>query len=189
VPTLGVIDLWLKGRSPRTLRAYHFDLSDFARFMGAKDPNENPAPALELLIAGGPQVAFQYAREYIADMKARELSNATIARRLAALRSLVGMACDSGQVNWTLRASVDRSDKVIPYRDTRGPGREGWHAMLDHAIGRVESDPKSRVAPRDLALILLMHDLGFRRGEAVGMDLKDVDLGGDRIRIVRKGRR
>jgi integrase len=72
---------------------------------------------------------------------------------------------------------MDKSDKVVPYRDTRGFGREGWHAMLDHAIGRVENDPKSKVAKRDLVLILLMHDLGLRRGEAVGMDLKDVDRG------------
>jgi integrase/recombinase XerC len=188
VATIDVVELWLKGRSPRTLKAYRFDLSDFARFMQIEDP-DNPAPALELLIAGGPKVAFQYARDYIADMKRRELSNATIARRLAALRSLVGMACDSGRINWTLRAKMDKADKVVPYRDTRGPGREGWHTMLDHAIARVENDPKSTVAKRDLALILLMHDLGLRRGEAVGMDLKDMDLGGDRIRVVRKGRR
>jgi hypothetical protein len=76
ISTTGVIDLWLRGRSERTLRAYRFNLTDFARFMGIKDPAENPAPVLELLIAGGPQVAFQDARDYIADMKARGLPNA-----------------------------------------------------------------------------------------------------------------
>ena len=68
-----------------------------------------------------------------------------------------------------------------PYRDTRGPGRDGFRAMLEAA--GAQPGPKGL---RDVALLRLLHDLGLRRGEAVRLDIDDVDLPGNRIFLLGK---
>ena len=70
-----------------------------------------------------------------------------------------------------------------PYRDTGGPGRDGFRAMLDAA--GAQPGPKGL---RDVALLRLLHDLGLRRSEAVRLDIEDVDLPGNRIFILGRGR-
>src|SRR4051794_116949 len=79
---------FLSGRSPRTLRAYAADLADFARWAGALDATE----AARLLLAAGPGGANLAALSYRAHLLERGLAPATVARRLAALRSLVKLA-------------------------------------------------------------------------------------------------
>src|SRR5215210_8819466 len=72
---------------------------------------------------------------------------------------------------------------VWPYRDTGGPGRAGFRAMLDAA--GAQPGPKGL---RDVALLHLLHDLGLRRSEAVRLDIEDVDLPGKRISLLGRGR-
>ena len=178
--TPDAIDLaaaFLAGRSPATLRAYGLDLDDFARFVGAGSRQA----ATELLISQGNGWANSLALAYRADLQARGLSPATIARRLAALRSLVKLARTLGRIPWTLEVAAP---KVEGYRDTRGPGLSGWRRMLAKAEARPDS-PGSR---RDLAIVRLLHDRGLRRGEAVGLDLADVDLTESTVAILGKGR-
>jgi integrase/recombinase XerC len=177
-----IITAWLDGRTATTLKAYTFDLGDFARFLEAP----GPAAAVEMFLMGGSGLANRLALSYRADMLRRKLASATIARRLAALRSMVKIARQLGRIEWTL--DVD-SPKVKPYRDTRGPGRPGFQSMHERAV---ELARASKEGKRDLALILLLHDLGMRRGEAVAMDLDSLSLDDGEygaIRIVGKGDR
>jgi integrase/recombinase XerC len=176
---VGDVDLvaaFLAGRKPTTLAAYKADLADFAKYLGTRDAGS----AVELLVSGSAGQANVVAMGYKAHLVDRKLSPATIARRLAALRSMVKLARTLGRVAWSLEVE---SPRVETYRDTRGPGREGWRSMLAEA--KAGDSPK---ALRDLALIRLMHDRGLRRGEAVGLDLADVDLEGGTIAVVGKGR-
>jgi integrase/recombinase XerC len=105
---------------------------------------------------------------------------ATINRRLAALRSLVKLANTLGLVSWTLTVENVRAQA---YRDTRGPGRDGFKAMLAAAQAQ-----RGRKALRDVALLRLLHDVGLRRGEVVRLDVADLDLAGSRVFILGKGR-
>jgi integrase/recombinase XerC len=57
-----------------------------------------------------------------ADLVGRGLAAAPVNRRLAALRSLVKLARAPGLVPWTLEVA-NMGDE--PYRDSRGPGRDG----------------------------------------------------------------
>src|SRR4051795_9497703 len=109
-----------------------------------------------------------YAWSYRSEMIKRELSVTTINRRLATLRSLVKLANTLGLVTWTL--SVENVP-VQSYRDTDGPGRDGFRALLDAAGS--QPGPKGL---RDVALLRLLHDLGLRHSEAVRLDVNDVDL-------------
>jgi integrase/recombinase XerC len=180
LPAISQVDLvaaFLAGRNLRTLRAYGGDLDDFARFLGSPDRKS----AIEALLAAGQGGANAWALGYRNGLLARELSPATIARRLAALRSVVKLARTLGRVAWTLDVEAP---KAVRYRDTRGPGQDGWLKMLAAAEG-LSDTPKAR---RDRALLRLLHDRGLRRGEVVGLDLADVDLAEGTVEILGKGR-
>lgn len=180
VDDVDVLEAFLAGRNPRTMQAYVRDLTDFARFMSPKKPD--PAAAVEALLASGHGAANRIALKYRADMTERKLAPATIARRLSALRSMVKIARQIGRVAWSLDVDGPRSE---PYRDTRGPGLDGWRRLLKKAA-ELATSPHGK---RDLALLLLMHDLGLRRGECVALDLADVELlDNPAVSIVGKGK-
>ena len=178
--TIGKVDLlgaFLAGRRPTTLRAYRKDLADFAGFLGLPAA----AVAVELLVSGTAGQANALALGYRAQMTDRGLAPATVARRLAALRSVVKLARTLGHIAWAIDVG---SPKAEPYRDTRGPGLAGWKAMLAAARERTAT-PKGK---RDLALLRLMHDLGLRRGEVVALDLADVDVEAGTLAVIGKGK-
>lgn len=84
-----------------------------------------------------------------------------------ALRSLVKLGRTLGLVGWSLEVEGVRGEA---YRDTRGPGREGFKRLLAQLDGR--SDAK---AIRDRAFLHLLYDLALRRAEVCALDVWDVD--------------
>jgi integrase/recombinase XerC len=176
-----VLKAFLAGRNPRTLQAYDKDLRDFAAYLRLQTAKSGLARLLSLPHGHANATALGYK----ADMVSRNLKSATIARRLASLRSAVKMARTLGVVAWTLDVE---NPKVEPYRDTAGPGSDGWQAML--ACARREAASGKAKPVRDLAIIRLLHDLGLRRGELVALDLADVELaaGAASVAVVGKGR-
>jgi integrase/recombinase XerC len=199
VPALTSADVltsWMEGRNQKTLEAYMFDLKDFARFIDAK----TEATAVEALLTAGHGGANRIALAYRAHMKARGLSTATRARRLAALRSMVKIARMIGRVEWSIDVP---SERVVPYRDTAGPGKDGWRKLRDTASaeastgqrktvtkkGKLRANrPRPELAKRDKALLQLMYDLGLRRAECVALDLASVRLDESKIEVIRKGK-
>jgi len=171
-----VVETFLSGRTPRTLEAYGQDLQDFARHLGAKSSEE----AVNRLLANGKGAANAAAHAYRGDLVAHGLAPSTVNRRLAALRSLVKLARLFNLVDFTLDVE---SVKSKPYRDTKGPGRIGVRLLLNELDRR--SDAKAK---RDRSLVRLLYDLGLRRGEAVALDLEDVDLKAGTVSILGKGR-
>jgi integrase/recombinase XerC len=170
---------FLSGRNRRTLRAYAGDLTDFARFIG----QATAATAVEFLVSLPPGQANAAALAYRAHLLDRRLSSATIARRLAALRSMVKLARTLGRITWALDVE---SPRVVAYRDCRGPSEAEWDKMLAAAEGRSDS-PKGR---RDVALLWLLYGRGLRRGEVVALDLADGDLSPEApaVEVLGKGR-
>jgi integrase/recombinase XerC len=171
-----LVAAWLDGRNERTRRAYAQDLDSFRQFIGVATIDG----AAEVVLGRGHGAANGTALAYRAYLKERGLSAATINRRLASLRSLVHLARTLGIVPWTLEV---QNLKAEAYRDTRGPGRAGFRSLLQALAQR--TDPKAR---RDLALLRLLHDLGLRRAEVVGLDLEHLDLAGSRLSVLRKGK-
>ena len=181
-PALVRVDLvgaFLAGRSPRTLDAYRRDLGDFARFLGMPSAEA----AAELLTSGTAGQGNALALGYKADLVRRELATATIARRLAALRSMVKLARTLGRVAWSLEIE---SPRVETYTETTGPGDAGWRAILDRAKAEAATGKPKPV--RDLAIVRLLHDLALRRAEVVELDLSDLDLETGTVSILGKGR-
>ena len=175
LPVSALLRVFLSGRSRQTLRAYGRDLEDFRVFTKTSTVDE----AARMLLSGSHGVANGIALAYRADLLERGLQASTVNRRLAALRSLVKLAGTLGIVPWRLEVGNVRAE---PYRNTRGPGRDGVRRLFEVLESR--SDPKS---VRDLGVLHLLYDLALRRGEVVALDLDDVDLDARTISVLGKG--
>ena len=176
-----IVETFLAGRTPRTLEAYRQDLEDFARFTGAASAED----ALRHFLAQGKGEAEVVAHSYRAALLERGLSPSTVNRRLAALRSVVKLSRLLGLADFFLEVP---SVKSQPYRDTRGPGRDGVRRLLAH-LARRAINPRLRMkATRDRTIIRVLYDLALRRGEATALDLEDVNIEAGTISILAKGR-
>lgn len=176
-PAHRLLNAFLSGRSPQTLKAYRKDLETFAAFIGLNTTSETAA---WLLLNKPLGEANALALAYRASMVDQGLAAATVNRRLAALRSLVKLARTLGMVPWALEVA---GMEAATYRDTRGPGSTGVRCMLEQMAARGDNKGK-----RDVAILRLMRDMALRRGEVVSLDLEHVDLVAGRLAVLGKGR-
>lgn len=175
-PAARLVATFLAGRNAQTLRAYSADLDDFRAFIDAPEVNA----AASTLLGQGHGEANALALAYKARMVERGLAAATVNRRLAALRSLVKLARVLGVVPWALEVA---NVKVQPYRDTRGPGRAGFLALLNQLASRTDAK-----AVRDRAVIRLLYERALRCCEVTRLDVGDVDVEGGALAVLGKGR-
>jgi integrase/recombinase XerC len=171
-----LVSSFLRGRNQKTIDAYRKDLEDFRAFLGASTIDD----ASKILLSRGPGDANSLALAYKTHLIERGLQSATVNRRLAALRSLVKLARTLGLTVYTLQVENMKSQ---PYRDTKGPGKNGYRAMLDQA-----QKAKEAKAIRDQAILHLLYDMGLRRGEVISLDLADLDLMAGTVSVLGKGR-
>lgn len=167
----------LSGRNAQTVRAYASDYDDFARFMELG----SGAAALDALVGLSKRLGVSSVIAYRAHMVDRKLAATTVNRRLSALRAAVKLARQLGRVDWDLEVE---GLKAEAYRDTRGPGSDGWGKLLAKAREQATM-PKGR---RDLAILCLLHDTALRRNEVVSIDVQDVDLAGSVVMVKGKGK-
>jgi integrase/recombinase XerC len=175
-----IYEAWLDGLNKSTKRAYAVDLRAFSRFL--KAPTENAAAARLMSLTAGE--ANGVALAYLTHMKDAGLTTKTILRRLSSLRSLTKLGRTLGRITWMIEI---KGPKVEPYRDTRGPGLEGWQAVHAKAMDLAVD----AVGKRNLALIRLMRIRGLRRGALVTLDIKHVHLrknGPGRLDVLNKGK-
>jgi site-specific recombinase XerD len=142
------------GIADSTRRAYASDLREFARWFGPDSPVED--------------VDVRVLADWVAHLgRARsggKLAPATIARRLASVRSLLRYTLGPGGV-------PDAS--FAPRRGRRlpdAPKLEEVEAIVD---GLGDGSP---LAARNRALVELVYSAGLRSSEAIGLDLGDVDF-------------
>lgn len=174
--SMDLVGAFLAGRNPKTLLAYRKDLEDFQAFIGATSIQD----AAAVLTSQGNGAANALALAYRVHLQARGLAPATVNRRLAALRSLVKLARTFGLITWELDVEGMRSET---YRDTRGPGLDGFKKMLD-----LLEQSQDHKAIRDRAILRLLFGMALRRGEVTSLDRSHLDLEGARLSIMGKGR-
>lgn len=171
-----LIAAFLSGRNQKTITAYRQDLEGFRAFLGASSIDD----AAKTLLSRNHGEANGLALAYKTFLIERGLQAATVNRRLAALRSLVKLARTLGLVSWALEVE---NIKMTPYRDTRGPGRTAFKAM----VSEVKNEKRNKAA-RGKAILRLLFDLGLRRGEVAALDLADLDLNASLVAVMGKGR-
>ena len=123
-----LLTAFFNGRKAETIKAYQADLEDFRAF----EKSSTLEQAAHSLLKGNLGQANALVLDYKAHLVGRQLTPATINRRLAALRSFVKLARMLGLVPWKLEVEGMKSEG---YRDTRGPGRMGFRDML-HVLDR-----------------------------------------------------
>lgn len=159
-----IVDEFLRGRTETTLAAYRADMQAFAEYLHVPDTND----AARLFLSFGPARGNSLVLDYRNHMKESGLQHSTINGRLSTLRSLTKLARMRGLINWSLEVE---NLKSRAYRDTKGPRESGFRRLQTQAEQRTDAK-----GMRDYAILLLLHDLGLRRGEVCRLDLEDVDL-------------
>ena len=166
-----------KNASPHTLRSYRTDLRQFCEYL-ASDAGRSTASTG----GGAPPVKIQtvdtrQVRGWLASLHGRGLDAASIARKLAAVRSWMRFLAR----RWHLERN--------PARDVRGPrlGRK-LVSFLPTDESQALFDAGD-LGVCDRAVLELLYATGLRVSELAGLTLADVDTETRTVRVVGKGRK
>jgi integrase/recombinase XerC len=159
-------ELRTRGASRHTLRAYGADLTELAEWATGRgrDPGE---------------LAYRDLRAYAAALSERGLASSTVARKLAAVRSLHDHLVRS-------QGAAQNPGELLPSpkRGTRLPrvlSPEQVAALLD----RIPASAPLEV--RDRALLELVYACGLRAEEVVNLNLDSPDFDSEALRVIGKG--
>ncbi|AIU30716.1 recombinase XerC [Corynebacterium ulcerans] len=153
----------VSGRSPATLKGYRSDLHTFA---GRK-------PELK-------DFTLDNLRDWLGEAVAEGKSRATLARRVAAARSMSSWLLKQGYIETDVAARL-----IAP--------KVGRHLPKVLAAGQAESvveHPASKSEAefvRDRAVLELLYATGIRVSELCGIDLEDIDWQRKTVKVLGKG--
>ncbi|OKH43176.1 integrase [Calothrix sp. HK-06] len=165
-------------RSSNTKRAYEKDLKDFFKYITGRLPDSNLVlEFLQLDQSHAVAVVLKYKSHLVNEKK---LAEATVNRRLSAIKSLATMGRKLGYCSYTLEDI--KGEKVEAYRDTTGiPAAE--YARVIGLIDRTTVKGK-----RDYAILRLLWDNALRRSEVCNLNVGDFDAQAKTLRILGKGK-
>ncbi|MBD2531890.1 tyrosine-type recombinase/integrase [Nostoc flagelliforme FACHB-838] len=170
-------ELLVGKRNKSTRHEYAKDLKKFFLSVCAQEPT--PALVMQFLQMDR-YAAVTLVLRYKACLVDQGLREATVNRRLAAIKSLVNYAYKVGKCDWTL-ADI-KSEKIKPYRDTTGISPEAFKKML------AMPDRETIKGKRDYALLRLLWANALRREEISYCNIEDLDLESRTLSILGKGR-
>lgn len=152
--------------SPYTLRNYDGDIRGLLAFLEERkvDPRA---------------LSRQVFREYLSRLVADGISPGSIQRKVSAAR---------GFYRWLQAQGLVEANPLANVKGPRKPRRLPSFLTYDEVTALVSSPQGSRPqAIRDRAILELLYATGMRVSEIVSLDLDDVDLDGQAIRVVGKG--
>ena len=156
-----------RNASPHTVKAYNGDLSNFAAYAGSR---------------GWKEIDHVAIRGFLSQLYEKGLSKTSVARSLAAVRSLYRWLAQEGVVEQNpakLVASPKRPQKL-----PRVPTIEEMNSVLDAKMPEVAAFPK-----RDLLMLELLYGCGIRNSELTGINLDDIRFSAEAILIRGKGKK
>lgn len=163
--------------SPNTVKAYARDLTRFTAFCDAH-------------YGGGGAWSWDTVdrtgvRGFLGELQRSGLAKRSASRALSSVRSFYRYL----QVNELVAVNIAKAARV-PRIDKRLPtplGRQQMDDLFTLAEARASDD--DFVALRDLAMLELFYSTGMRLAELSGLDLDRLDLLGDQVKVVGKGRK
>jgi integrase/recombinase XerC len=156
-----------RNASPHTIKAYANDLGMFADHMGP---------------ATWSAIDHLRIRGFLSHLYERGLSKTSVARALAAVRSLYRWLAREGVVEQNPAALV--ATPKLPRKLPRVPTIEEMNSVLDGKMPDTASFPE-----RDQLMLELLYGCGIRNSELIGINVDDVRLAGEAILIRGKGKK
>jgi integrase/recombinase XerC len=156
-----------RNASPNTIKAYTGDLNIFCAYVGSRRWRE---------------IDHVTIRGFLSRLYEKGLSKTSVARSLAAVRSLYRWLAQEGVVeqNPAALVSTPKLAKKLP----RVPTMEEMNSVLDGQMPEIASFPE-----RDRLMLELLYGCGIRNSELVGINLDDVRLSAEAILIRGKGKK
>jgi integrase/recombinase XerC len=153
--------------SPHTIKAYSGDLAHFAAYAGSRTWKEIDHIAI---------------RGFLSQLYEKSLGKTSVARSLAALRSLYRWLAREGVVEQNPAKLV--ATPKLPKKLPRVPTIEEINSVLDGAMPEVAAFPE-----RDRLMLELLYGCGIRNSELTGINLDDIRLSSEAILIRGKGKK
>lgn len=154
-----------RGLAPNTIAAYRRDLRGYLEYL-------EPGRMVD-------DVAADDVADHVADLRARGLAPATIARRIAAIRGLHRFLVAEGLAGTDPTTLIDAP---------RRPGALPKALTVEEATRLVEApDTSTPLGVRDRALLEFLYATGCRVTEAVDLQLIDLDLEDGTALVTGKG--
>lgn len=157
-----------RGLAPNTTHAYRRDLSDLADFLARRGRTFDSA------------VADDYTG-YLRDQSRSGKATRTVARRLAAIRTLLKFQQSEGR-------DVDR---ILQQLERPKPERSLPKILSRAQVNQLiaSPDPKSPLFARDVAILELLYASGLRASELCDLLVRDANLQVGCVRVIGKGRK
>src|SRR6201997_534916 len=167
-----VVDQFLRvlrerNASAHTIKAYAGDLDCFAGYFGSRDWTSID----HLVIRGFPAHLYE-----------KGLSKTSVARALAAVRSLYRWLAQEGVVEQNPAKLV--ATPKLPKKLSRVPTIEEMNSVLDAQMPEVAAVPE-----RDRLLLELLYGCGVRNSELIGINVDDIRVSNEAILIRGKGKK
>ena len=156
-----------RNASSHTIKAYANDLGMFAEYVGG---------------AGWSAIDHLRIRGFLSHLYERGLSKTSVARALAAVRSLYRWLGREGLVDQNPAALV--ATPKLPKKLPRVPSIEEMNSVLDGKMPETASFPE-----RDHLMLELLYSCGIRNSELVGIDVDDVRMASEAVLIRGKGKK
>jgi integrase/recombinase XerC len=156
-----------RNSSPHTLKAYAGDLDRFASYVGSRDWKKIDHIAI---------------RGFLSHLYEKGLSKTSVARALAAVRSLYRWLAQEGVVDQNPAKLV--STPKLPKKLPRVPTIEEMNSVLDGDMPEIAAFPE-----RDHLLLELLYGCGVRNSELTGIDLDDIRPSAEAILVRGKGKK
>ncbi|MBX7236766.1 MAG: site-specific tyrosine recombinase XerD [Caldilineales bacterium] len=159
--------------SSNTVVAYRNDLGQFLSYLQALDPAHLPR--------GWGNVTRDHIIGYMLDMREREYSDSTVARKIAAVKAFFAFEMVEGILSKDPSAAIEspKVEKHLPATLTP----DEVELLLS------TPSPTTTTGLRDRALLELMYATGLRVSEVVALDLADIDLDAATVRCLGKGKK
>src|SRR5271165_3965077 len=156
-----------RNASSHTIKAYTRDLSLFAAYSGSR---------------GWKQIDHIAVRGFLSQLYEKGLSKTSVARALAAVRSLYRWLAQEGVVeqNPAKLVATPRLPKKLP----RVPTIEEMNSVLDGQMPQEAAFPE-----RDRLMLELLYGCGIRNSELTGINLDDIRVSAEAILIRGKGKK
>jgi integrase/recombinase XerC len=153
--------------SPHTIKAYNRDLSLFAAYAGSR---------------AWKQIDHIAVRGFLSQLYEKGLSKTSVARALAAVRSLYRWLAREGVVEQNPAKLV--ATPKLPKKLPRVPTIEEMNSVIDGQMPEVAAFPE-----RDRLMLELLYGCGIRNSELTGINLDDIRLSAEAILIRGKGKK